>query len=462
MLKFYGIAFCYSIFCINYDCFITFIAEVNVMARKSGKLEAIQNTLKELDINISDIEKNEDFIYELIKNTEIVPDYRHPSYVRHLLKDILMICLFGVLADCNEWEEIADFAVQKEKWLRKYLELPNGVPSSDTIRVVIGGIDTRHFYQLVVQYLVQVMNQVHNAIFDQAQEKDILSMDGKESRGSKRNQTDVEGTKAIHTLNMYSKDYGICVEQEFIEEKSNEIPAGPLPLERLDLRECVVTWDALNTQKETVAAVIKGKGDYVAALKGNHPLFYKELQDFFSEEELRELQNSPSNSKKTVEKEHGGLAIREYFLTDEVGWYEDKKAWKNLQSFGLVKKKLIKKSGEKSEEMRYYINSIPVDINLFEKAVRGHWGVENKLHWQLDFTFKDDHNTTAEKTGAKNMQMLKKVSLAILRLVQTLYGQSLKRIRKTITRDCENELEQILSAVSEDAIKSTLYKKQNS
>ena len=184
------------------------------------------------------------------------------------------------------------------------------------------------------------------------------------------------------------------------------------------------------------------------------------MKEFFSEEELEKLKKSGSGYKKTVEKEHGGIAIREYYQTEEIDWYEERKKWKKLRSFGMVKKRIQLKNGEEREETRYYISSLGTDIELFARATRGHWGVENNLHWQLDVTFQDDRNTTAEKTGAKNLQVLKKIALGVLQLVQTLYGQSLKRIRKTIARNCEKELEQILSAVSGDAIKVALYKKQ--
>lgn len=421
------------------------------MARKSGKLEIVQEVLKETDITVDSIERNETFIRELVKNARAVPDYRHPSYVRHLLEDILAISLLAVLADCDEWEEIADFARQKEKWLRRYLELPNGVPSSDTFRIVVSGISPDHFYQIIMGVLEKIIDDIYCAASGNEAGRDILSMDGKESRGSRRNR----GGNALHTLNLYSADYGICIGQEFIEEKSNEIPAGPKLLERMDIKGCVVTWDALNTQKDAVEAVVKGKGEYVAALKGNHPLFYQELQEFFSEEELGRLRKEAGSYLKTTEKEHGGIAVREYYQTEETGWYTEKDKWQNLKSFGAVKKTLVTDEGEK-EETRHYISSLPVDIELFGKAARLHWGVENKLHWHLDFTFQDDRNTTAEKTGAKNMPLLKKTALGILKLVQGMYGQSLKRIRKTIARDCENQLEKILSAISADAVKAAI------
>ena len=428
------------------------------MSRKSGKIMDIQETLKDYNISIKDIGNNDIFINSLSKEAAKVPDYRHPSYVKHKLQDILSICILGFLADCNEWEEIADFAQQKEKWLKKYLELPNGIPSSDTIRLVAGNIDAAYFYQAVIQSLEGLVNDVQTAVMGQGQEKEILSMDGKESRGSKRIQGHNGAVKPLQALNLYSSGCGFCIGQEFIKEKTNEIPAGPVLLGKMDLKGKIVTWDALNTQKETVEAVIRGKGDYVAALKGNHPLFYKELVEYFSEETLEGMEQIPGHYKKTIEKEHGGIATREYYQTDETGWYEDKKKWKGLATFGIVKKKLEKPDGKTVEEKRYYISSLPVDVELFSKAARGHWGVENQLHWHLDFTFRDDYNTTAEKTCAKNMQMLKKIALAILHIVQALYSQSLKRIRKTIAMDCEKELENILSALSADVIKAALYK----
>ena len=147
------------------------------MARKSGKIGDIQETLKDYNIRIKDIVVNDVFISCLSREAAKVPDYRYPSYVKHKLQDILSLCILGFLADCNEWEEIADFAQQKEKWLKKYLELPNGVPSSDTIRVVAGNIDVAHFYQAVVQSLEKLVNDVHTAVMGQDKEKEILSMD---------------------------------------------------------------------------------------------------------------------------------------------------------------------------------------------------------------------------------------------------------------------------------------------
>ena len=211
-------------------------------------------------------------------------------------------------------------------------------------------------------------------------EKEILSFDGKAGNGSGRKETDIAGAKQLHTLNVYSSDYGFCLTQTFVDEKSNEITSMPEILSRLDLRNTLATWDALNTQKEVVQAVITGKGDYVGALK-------------------------------TIEKNNPKQPI--------------------------------------VEETRYFISSV-TDISEYSRAVRSHWGVENGLHWHLDFTFNDDKNTTMAKNGAKGLQVMKKLGLAILKMAQCLYPKrtSLKMIRFQLAMSFENEIGRIFSMMN--------------
>ena len=145
-----------------------------------------------------------------------------------------------------------------------------------------------------------------------------------------------------------------------------------------------------------------------------------------------ELKGKEGCYKKTVEAEHGGVATREYYITEDTGWYSEKKKWKGLKSFGMVHKRLKKPDGSQEEEYRCYICSIGEDADEFERASRRHWGVENKLHWQMDFTFRDDKNTSMAKTGAKNLQTMKKIALSILALVKNSCKLSMKRLR-TVT-----------------------------
>lgn len=299
------------------------------MAKKSTKLEELQGIFKENYTSFKNIETNTSLVKEIKKNADAVPGYRHPSYTKHPLGDIIMVAFFAMVADANEWAEIEIFARKKEKWLRKYLELPYGIPTDDTFRIVIGNIDAGHFFNVTIQLLLKTAENLLSAggEVEETAEKPVIAVDGKESCGSKRRYTNEskEKVKPLHTLNVYSCEYGMCIAQEFIGEKTNEIPAAQEILKTMDLHGAIVTADALNCQKETVSAIVKGKGDYVLALKGNQHLFYEEVKRYFDEETIKMLKNKEDCYYKTVEKEHGGIAEREYYITSDTGWFHEKK-----------------------------------------------------------------------------------------------------------------------------------------
>ncbi len=191
----------------------------------------------------------------------------------------------------------------------------------------------------------------------------------KESRGSKRKTAEGE-TEALRTLNVYSTDYGFCLGQRFIKEKTNEIPAAQELLPLTDMKGSIVTADAMNCQKGTAAAIVDGGGDYVLSLKENHPLFYEEVERYFDEDIRKRLKGKGNCWYKSVEKEHGGVAVREYFITEDVAWYSEREKWKKLNAFGMVKKTLERPNGSSMEEERYYICSIEEDVKLFARAAR--------------------------------------------------------------------------------------------
>lgn len=431
------------------------------MAKKSTRLGALHHTFEENGISPDTIELNDSLVREIKKCADAVPDYRHPSYTRHLLGDIIMIVFFAVLGNANEWGEIESFAKRKEKWLRKYLELPFGIPTDDTYRVVMSNINTEQFFRLTVELLLHTIDRILEMAGkeDSVHEKSIVSVDGKESRGSKRKSGSRGEVKALQTLNVYSNDYGMCLAQKFIDEKTNEIPAAQEILRLMDLRDTIVTADAMNCQKDTVSAIVSGKGDYVLALKGNQQLFYEEVRDYFEGSVLKRLRGKEGCYKKTVEPEHGGIATREYYITRDTAWYSEREKWEKLSCFGMVHKSLERADGTKEEERRYYICSIGEDVNEFERASRGHWGVEVNLHWHLDFTFRDDRNTSMGKTSGKNLQIMKKIALSILGLVKESYKISMKRIRYELSLNYENEIERMLSMLDMESVKKVLDSK---
>ena len=183
------------------------------MKKNNGKLKELSKLLKENNITAETIEKNTEIIEEMKKQASKVQDYRNESYVRHLLVDVIMITFFAVLANADEWSKIEVFAKEKETWLRKYLELPHGVPTDDTIRLIISNIDTRQFYNLTVMFLIGTINEMLSVggVKQEDFEPDIIAVDGKESRGSKREETSKDKVTALRCLNVYSTSYRCCI-----------------------------------------------------------------------------------------------------------------------------------------------------------------------------------------------------------------------------------------------------------
>ena len=189
-----------------------------------------------------------------------------------------------------------------------------------------------------------------------------------------------------------------------------------------------MTSDALNTQKETVKSIIKKNGDYVLALKGNQKNFYKEIREYFLDNEFLN-QIEQENFFEETEKSHSKIINRKYYLTNDIKWINGYKNWKGLKSIGLEIKTIENlQTGEVTEERRHYIVSFENDIKNSKEAVRKHWGIENNLHAPLDIIFKEDKNKTLEKNGARNLGILRRIALMILKLVQVFYNKSMKLI----------------------------------
>lgn len=276
-------------------------------------------------------------------------------------------------------------------------------------------------------------------------------MDGKTSNGSKRNTGINKEEDVVNTMSVYSNNYGFSLVQDYITEKSNEIPMGPKLLEQLQLEGCIVTADALNTQVDTINSILKGKADYVLPVKENQLLTYTEIKEYFKDDTLYS-EAKDKNYKKIVSKEHNGIITREYCMTDNINWMSKKEKWPGLKSIGLARN-TIEREEKVIIEDRYYIISFSNDIELFSKSVRLEWGVENNLHAPLDIVFKEDDNKTLDKNGAKNLGIIRRIALAILKFVQTYYKKSLNLIRTDLSFDFENEIENIFKLLDVSKIK---------
>lgn len=412
------------------------------MSKKSCKLIEISEMFDEIDVNLDNLSK--EGIIDMITIIKKQNDTRYQPNTRHKMEDIILITLFAVLAKCNEWTEIESFAKKKEQWLKNYLELPNGIPSHDTIQRVISILDPSTLYSDCINYLIVKIDVISGC-----KERDILSADGKQSNGSKRNEGINKDEKPVNTMSVYSTNYGLSLVQDFIDEKSNEIPMMPELLKKLNLDGCVVTADALNTQVDTIKAILSGHADYVLPVKENQKLTYEEIKEYFEDEKLLK----ESLFKKTTSKEHNGIITREYYMTDNIKWMSKKEKWPGIKSIGLARN-IIEKENKKIIEDRCYITSLKDNIELFSKSVKAEWGVENNLHAPLDIVFKEDKNKTLKKNGAKNLGIIRRIALAILKFVQTYYKTSLNLIRTNLSFDFENEIETVFKLLDVDAIKA--------
>lgn len=392
-------------------------------------------------MKIEEIEKEK--LKELKEKAMILKDERQKGKITYKVWDIVVVTILAVLADCNEWEEIADYAKDKKDFLKTFLKLTGGVPSSKTYERVISILDSNELNKIFVEFIKDIQ------FMEEKYFKDILSFDGKVDKGSARNQgTIVKETKPLNVLNVYSDKLQMCIEQEMIEEKTNEITAIPEVIKRLDLTNVICTWDALNTQKENIKAVISKGGDYCVALKRNQGNFYQDIEDYFDEDRLCIIESGYEGGYQlSREKSHNSVITYEYYQTEKIKWYVEYEKWEGLKSIGLVKKTIEKADGSKVEEKRYYISSLLLNINEFSNAIRKHWNVENKLHWQMDFTFRSDDNTTMNKKALFNLQIIKKFCLTILNEVKKQKNKSLKRIRKDISRNVEKETIEIFKTL---------------
>jgi len=364
----------------------------------------------------------------VLRYLEFVIDLRQEKKVQHLMKDIISIVFFAKLSNADEWMEIYYFAITHEKFLRKYLELPNGIPSHDTIQRVFAMVSSEY-----LQGFSKRWNEVMSSNGGEKIKK-ILAIDGKTQRG---NGTATQ--KANHIVTAVDEN-GFSIGETKVDEKSNEITAIPKLLETLNIKGHIITTDAMGTQTEIVKVIRKGKADYVLALKGNQGTLHDDVKLYFDDLDLL----SKCKYTKTTEKARSSIEKREYWQTEDISWLTQKKDWIGLKSIAMTKN-TITKNGATTTETRYFISSLPEDVKEIARAIRGHWMVES-YHWHLDVTFREDANHTLDKDSAYNLNIIKKIAINTLKLFDVgLKNVSLKGKRFIISMNVEKYLEQLMA-----------------
>ncbi len=309
--------------------------------------------------------------------------------IRHKLEDIIIIGLSTLICDGEDFEDMEEFGKQRREWLEKFLELPHGIPDSDTFRRVFERIDPKGLSECLYEWLSS------NRKADS-----VIAVDGKTICGSGGH-----GHTAYHVVSAFVAENQMVLGEIAVPEKSNEITAVPKLLQSLEISGSVVTADAMSCQKEIVEKVREGKADYVIALKGNQPSLLEDVSLFFEhfEEELPCL--------VTREKDHGRIEKREYRLLTDISWLPGTADWKDLCAIGSATSTVIK--GDKtSVETRYFISSLN-DLGRFAYAVRKHWAIENQLHWCLDVIFDEDASKAKKDNSPLNLNILHKTALAL-------------------------------------------------
>jgi predicted transposase YbfD/YdcC len=343
---------------------------------------------------------------EIVASFSTLEDPRSHINRRHPLPSILVIAVLAVLAGAAGPTAIARWAKLKEDLLTTLLDLPRGVPGKDVFRRVLMVLKSDAFEACFNAWIARLRDE---AIAETGVDRPIIAIDGKTAR---RSHDAKEELGPLHVVTAWAGDYGLALGQEVCAEKSNEITAIPELLKKIDVRDGIVTIDAMGTQKAIAAEIIGGGADYVLALKGNHETLHRAVIEHIDEQLEGDLKGAEELT--TSERGHGRDEERTYLQLPAPEDLPGKSQWKGLKSVGVVTSRRVK-GGQESIEIRYYLSSLPVDVKLFARAVRGHWSVENTCHWTLDVTFREDDSRIRQRVLGTNITWLYRFTLSILK-----------------------------------------------
>jgi len=387
-------------------------------------------------------------ILEISGHFGALEDPRSHINRKHLLGDVMVICVSAVLSGCDGPIAIGEWAQAKDAWLREHLELPHGIPSHDTISRILIALKPAAFQACFREWVGAMVTAKEPAVAvaggavpdaaPTAAAPRHIAIDGKTLRRSHDRR---RGLGPLHLVSAWAVECGVSLGQLATEEKSNEITAIPQLLEQIELQGSVVTIDAAGCQKEIAAKIVQGGGDYCLALKGNQGNLHAAVAEWI---EARMSEDFVGVEVQTLEcqekKRHGRIDHYTYHQFPAPRELPSRGEWKKLTTIGVAIR--LSTCGEQETyDVRYYLNSMPLEVQLFAKSVRGHWAIENTLHWCLDVTFREDDSRVRERNLTNNLAWLKRFAISLLKQVPDKRSVAMRR------RHCgwnENYLAQVL------------------
>jgi len=339
----------------------------------------------------------------LFDNLLRVTDPRRQHQKLHSLIDILVISVCATICGAEHWTEIEEFGKAKQEWFAQFLQLENGVPSHDTIGRVFSLLDS---VQLKMSFLDWIQSAVNLS------DGSLVNIDGKNLRGSKSLRS---GKRALNVGARVGSSTVGRLGQVKCEDKSNEITALPELLKVLELKGCIVTIDAMGCQREIVKQIVEKEAEYVISLKGNQGMLHREVKEFMDWAERVKFKGIGFDYFESLEKGHGRIEKRRCWVTEEIDWLEQFAEWANLKSIIMVEAEREVIGGQKTIERRYFISSLEANAEQSLRAVRGHWAIENELHWCLDIGFREDDCRTREGNAPENLAIIRHIGINLLK-----------------------------------------------
>jgi predicted transposase YbfD/YdcC len=360
----------------------------------------------------------------VLEHFAALPDPRRDHGKVHMLDEIVFMSISAVLCGADSWLEIAEYSHSKVDWLKIFLTLPGGIPSHDTFRRVFCLLDPLAFQACFSDWIAALMDRHGLTLINEPALRPI-AIDGKTQRGSARRSV---GQSPLHMVSAWAVENHLTLGQVATHEKSNEITAIPELLKLLDLEGAVVTIDAMGCQKDIAAGIVQQKGEFVLAVKENQPHLYEDIEQAF-EEALEHGEPGVDFTEFQTKGTHSGRQeTRTCCVITNPKGIRNMGLWTKLTAICMVISE-CEVNGISRSEIRYFIGSVDTTAEQYLGWVRGHWGIENSLHWVLDVCFREDEQRHWAGNSAENLSWLRKLALCLLKAEKNSKGKSIHRRR---------------------------------